>query len=130
MFLTYSRVKMFDPSLSFDKDYMVFVAPNPGQNPKYLALVRPFDSLVWSLVLSSIVLLTLVFLVVSKLEEKVKPDLFLKIIHLTLPDSIDRPEVLVVQWCGGLVCHHQHHCHRHDHHCHHHYHNLFCCLSV
>lgn len=71
MFLTYIRVKMFDPTISFDKDYMVFVAPNPGQYPKYLALIRPFDSLVWILVFSSLIVLSVVYLVISKSEEKV-----------------------------------------------------------
>ena len=28
------RVKMFDPTIAFDKDYMVFVAPKPGLFPK------------------------------------------------------------------------------------------------
>ena len=26
---------MFDPTIAFDKDYMVFVAPKPGLFPKY-----------------------------------------------------------------------------------------------
>lgn len=71
MFLTYIRVKMFDPTIAFDKDYMVFVAPKPGLFPKYLALIRPFVGQVWALVLASLLLLTATFFIISKLEEKV-----------------------------------------------------------
>ena len=71
MFLTYIRVKMMDPSIAFDKDYMVFVAPNPAQSPKYLAIIQPFSPVIWSCVLSSLVLLSILFFFISKAEEKV-----------------------------------------------------------
>ena len=32
------------------QDYMVFVAPNPQPNPKYLAIIKPLSPFVWLIV--------------------------------------------------------------------------------
>jgi hypothetical protein len=51
---------------------MVFVAPNPQQNPKYLAIVQPLTPNVWLAVGCSLVVAAVVFVYTSKLEEKVR----------------------------------------------------------
>ena len=50
---------------------MVFVAPNPQPNPKYLAIIRPLTPLVWLTIGCSLVVAAVVFVAVSKVEEKV-----------------------------------------------------------
>ena len=51
---------------------MVFVAPNPQPNPKYLAIIRPMTPLVWLVIFASLGVAIMVFVLVSKAEEKVK----------------------------------------------------------
>ena len=67
---------MIDGTIFFDKDYMAFVAPNPKQKPKYLALIQPFNPVVWIFVGSSIAIGVFVFLFVSKTEEEVRVNSF------------------------------------------------------
>ena len=60
---------MTDGTVSFDKDYLVFVAPNPQQNPKYLALIQPLQPEVWALLLLSLVGGAAALLVVARGEQ-------------------------------------------------------------
>ena len=61
-----------DGTLTFDIDYMVFVAPNPQQADKFFALVYPLDMAVWLLILISFLVATTAFLLIAVAEEKVK----------------------------------------------------------
>ena len=65
------RLQVIDGTISFDKDYMVFVAPNPQQNPKYLALIQPLNWVVWVFVVVSLVGGATFFLIVANMEQKV-----------------------------------------------------------
>ena len=65
-------MQVIDGTIAFDKDYMVFVAPNPQQNPKYLALVQPLDPVVWLFVIISLAGGAVFFLLIANAEEKVK----------------------------------------------------------
>ena len=47
---------------------MVFVAPNPQQNPKYLATIKPMSPLVWLIIFSSLVATAVVFVIISNIE--------------------------------------------------------------
>lgn len=71
MFLTFIRMQMIDGTIAFDKDYMVFVAPNPQQNPKYLALIQPLNPVVWLFIITSLAGGAVFFLLVAKAEEKI-----------------------------------------------------------
>ena len=62
---------MLDGTLTFDIDYMVFVAPNPKQADKFFALIYPLGYTVWLFVLISFFLVTIAFVLLSKAEEKV-----------------------------------------------------------
>ena len=64
-----------DGTLTFDIDYMVFVAPNPQQADKFFALVYPLDTTVWLFILISFVLATIAFVTLSKTEEMVTRNL-------------------------------------------------------
>ena len=64
-----------DGTLTFDIDYMVFVAPNPQQADKFFALVYPLDTTVWLFILISFVLATIAFVTLSKTEEMVTQNL-------------------------------------------------------
>lgn len=50
---------------------MVFVAPNPKQNAKYLSIVLPMSPLLWLIILISMAFTAVVFVIVSKSEEQV-----------------------------------------------------------
>ena len=65
------RTQVMDGTLTFDIDYMVFVAPNPQQADKFFALVYPLDTTVWLFILISFVLATIAFVTLSKTEEMV-----------------------------------------------------------
>ena len=52
------------------QDYLVFVAPNPQQKPKYLAIIRPVTPLVWLIIFASLAFATIGFVFVSSAEEK------------------------------------------------------------
>ena len=68
---TIDRTQVMDGTLTFDIDYMVFVAPNPQQADKFFALVYPLDTTVWLFILISFVLATIAFVFLSKTEEMV-----------------------------------------------------------
>ena len=65
------RLQVIDGTIAFDKDYMVFVAPNPQQNPKYLALIQPLDGVVWLFIITSLAGGAAFFLMIANIEEKV-----------------------------------------------------------
>ena len=67
----FDRTQVMDGSLTFDIDYMVFVAPNPQQADKFFALVYPLDTTVWLFILLSFILATIAFVTLSKTEEMV-----------------------------------------------------------
>ena len=50
---------------------MVFVAPNPQKEPKYLAIIKPLDPFVWLLLICSWAATSVVFVILAKIEEKV-----------------------------------------------------------
>ena len=60
-----------DGTLTFDIDYMVFVAPNPQQADKFFALLYPLDFTVWLFIIASLVFVTFAFIIIAKAEEKV-----------------------------------------------------------
>ena len=59
-----------DGTLTFDIDYMVFVAPNPQQADKFFALIYPLDFTVWLFILASLGFVTMAFIIIAKAEEK------------------------------------------------------------
>ena len=59
-----------DGTLTFDIDYMVFVAPNPQQADKFFALLYPLDFTVWLFIIASLVFVTFAFIIIAKAEEK------------------------------------------------------------
>ena len=61
---------MLDGTVTFDVDYMVFVAPNPQLKPKFFALVWPLTPTLWVFVFISLAVGTAVFTLVSNLESK------------------------------------------------------------
>ena len=61
-----------DGTLTFDTDYMLFVAPNPQQADKFFALIYPLDMAVWLFILISFFVATIAFLLIALAEEKVK----------------------------------------------------------
>ena len=65
------RLQVIDGTTAFDKDYMVFVAPNPQQNPKYLALIQPLDAVVWFFIITSLAGGAAFFLMIANIEETV-----------------------------------------------------------
>ena len=67
----FDRTQVMDGSLTFDIDYMVFVAPNPQQADKFFALVYPLDTTVWLFILLSFILAIIAFVSLSKTEEMV-----------------------------------------------------------
>ena len=60
-----------DGTLTFDIDYMVFVAPNPQQADKFFALIYPLDMTVWLLILISFFGATFSLVVIALIEEMV-----------------------------------------------------------
>ena len=59
-----------DGTITFDVDYMVFVAPNPKLKPKFFALVWPLTPTLWVFVFISLAVGTAVFTLVSNLESQ------------------------------------------------------------
>lgn len=68
VFIVYGRQQVFDGTIAFDEDYMVFSAPQPSLLPKYLALVYPFQLLTWILLSVSVFVFSFLFFVVSRIE--------------------------------------------------------------
>ena len=66
------RTQVLDGTLTFDIDYMVFVAPNPQQADKFFALIYPLDMTVWLFILLSFVLGIIAFVALAKTEEMVQ----------------------------------------------------------
>ena len=64
------RTQVLDGTVTFDVDYMVFVAPNPQLKPKFFALVWPLTPTLWVFVFISLAVGTAVFTLVSNLESK------------------------------------------------------------
>ena len=62
---------MLDGTLTFDIDYMVFVAPNPQLADKFFALISPLDSTVWLFILVSFLIVTAALVALAKAEEMV-----------------------------------------------------------
>ena len=64
------RTQVLDGTITFDVDYMVFVAPNPKLKPKFFALVWPLTPTLWVFVFISLAVGTAVFTLVSNLESQ------------------------------------------------------------
>ena len=64
------RTQVLDGTVTFDVDYMVFVAPNPQLKPKFFALVWPLTPTLWVFVFISLAVGTAVFTLVSNLESQ------------------------------------------------------------
>ena len=64
--LNYGQV--FDGTIPFDVDYLVFSAPQPALLPKYLALIYPFQLSVWISVVVSVFLFSFLFYVIARAE--------------------------------------------------------------
>ena len=59
---------MFDSTITFDADYMVFAAPKPALLTKTLAMIYPFQWSVWVPVVVSLFIFSFVFYVIARLE--------------------------------------------------------------
>ncbi len=68
VFIVYGRQQVFDGTIPFDVDAMVFSAPQPSLLPKYLALVYPFQLLIWILLAVSILVFSALFFITSRIE--------------------------------------------------------------
>ena len=71
VFVIYLRQQVFDGTVTFDKDFMAFVAPLPQPLPKFLALIQPFHYYVWFALVSSVIVTAMVLNAVAKGEEKI-----------------------------------------------------------
>ena len=71
IFIVYGRVQVFDGTVAFDKDFQAFATPTPRPLPKYLAMVEPFQPLVWLCIAVSIVAIAVVLCLISRTEAKI-----------------------------------------------------------
>ncbi len=68
VFIVYGRAQVFDGSMPFDKDYLVHCAPQAQLLPKWLALIYPFDGIVWLNIFISLFVASVVFLILANTE--------------------------------------------------------------
>ena len=59
---------MFDSTITFDADYMVFAAPKPALLTKTLAMIYPFQLNVWVPVVVSLIVFSFSFYVIARIE--------------------------------------------------------------
>ena len=68
--------QVFDGTIPFDEDYLVFSAPNPSLLPKWLGLIYPFHYLIWILLGVSVFVFAFVTYAVARSEGAIKNEIF------------------------------------------------------
>ena len=68
MFVTYARSQVSSGSIAYDSDFLTIASAKPGLRPKYLNLIYPFNRNVWIALLVTIVVCTVAFFIVSRIE--------------------------------------------------------------
>ena len=68
MYVSFMREQISASSVTYDVDYLGIVTAKPTIRPKFLNVIYPFNPNVWIAIFITIIVATVAFLVISKIE--------------------------------------------------------------
>ena len=65
------HLQVLQPTVFHDRDFFTFASPLPTVKPRFWALIRPFDTIVWVMNVVTIIASGMIFYVISNIEVNV-----------------------------------------------------------
>ena len=68
VFIKCQFIQVLQPTVFHDRDFFTFASPLPTVKPRFLALIRPFETVVWVMTAVTVITLGIILFFISNIE--------------------------------------------------------------